>query len=55
MNPDQPVPYSAEAACAACGKFGAFKFDGETLCADCYQGRGSCCAERDVSKPVKSD
>lgn len=31
--------------CSACGRFGAYLFDGKALCSDCYQSRGSCCAE----------
>jgi hypothetical protein len=41
MPPLTPDP---DAACEACGAFGAFRFDGETLCAECYAGRGSCCS-----------
>lgn len=33
------------AVCDACGCFGAYRFDGETLCAECYAGRGSCCSK----------
>lgn len=33
-----------DAACDACGGHGAYRFEGETLCADCYAGRGSCCS-----------
>ncbi len=33
-----------DAACDACGVHGAFRFEGETLCGDCYAGRGSCCS-----------
>ncbi len=33
-----------DATCDACGAHGAFRFDGETLCGDCYAGRGSCCS-----------
>ncbi len=33
-----------EAVCDACGCHGAFRFEGETLCGDCYAGRGSCCS-----------
>ncbi|HVU26441.1 MAG TPA: hypothetical protein VHG71_01735 [Verrucomicrobiae bacterium] len=33
------------AACDGCGKFGAYHFDGRTLCAECYTGCGSCCPE----------
>lgn len=32
------------AVCDACGCFGAFRFEAETLCADCYANRGSCCS-----------
>jgi hypothetical protein len=32
-------------ACERCGRFGAYRFDGESLCADCYELRGSCCPE----------
>lgn len=31
-------------ACDACGCFGAFRFETEALCGDCYAGRGSCCS-----------
>ena len=41
------VSYQTEQMCAECGRFGAYEFDGEALCSDCYQARGSCCAERD--------
>lgn len=42
-----------ELTCHACGKFGAYAFDGEALCADCYQARGSCCAgEFECEPPV---
>ncbi|MEO6993462.1 MAG: hypothetical protein ABI273_07525 [Lacunisphaera sp.] len=39
-------------ACTQCGKFGAYAFEGEPLCGDCLQERGSCCAEREEC-PVK--
>jgi hypothetical protein len=39
------APLDEKLRCAACGRFGAHAFDGESLCADCYQERGSCCAE----------
>lgn len=32
------------AVCAACGHFGAYRFETETLCAECYANRGSCCS-----------
>ena len=37
--------HPGELTCTACGKPGAFAFDGEDLCADCCHERGSCCAE----------
>jgi hypothetical protein len=30
--------------CDACGRFGAYAFEGEALCGECYAGRGSCCS-----------
>jgi len=49
--------FRPEAACGHCGAFGAYEFDGETLCLDCYQGCGSCCSERVAKKsePVASE
>jgi hypothetical protein len=32
------------AACDACGCFGAYHFESETLCPECCAGRGSCCS-----------
>jgi hypothetical protein len=31
-------------ACDECGKFGAYKLDGQNLCDECYVLKGSCCA-----------
>jgi hypothetical protein len=39
------VRFDPTAACDRCGQFGAFLFDGQTLCGDCYETRGSCCPE----------
>lgn len=39
------VRFDESAACDTCGRFGAFRFDGGCLCADCYEKRGSCCPE----------
>jgi hypothetical protein len=46
MKPDP------ELQCDECNTFGAFEFDGHTLCLDCYEGCGSCCPE---FSPTKSD
>lgn len=32
------------AVCESCGRFGAYQFGDQYLCADCYQEQGSCCA-----------
>ncbi len=40
-----------DAVCDACGAAEAFRFDGETLCADCYAGRGSCCSPEFSGQP----
>lgn len=45
----------ADAVCDACGCHGAFRFDGETLCGDCYAGRGSCCSAEFSGRPPADD
>lgn len=37
--------FNKDAQCDRCGRFGAYELDGERLCAECYQLRGSCCPE----------
>lgn len=50
-EPSQPyamssgVPFNGNATCHRCGRFGAYEFDGDHLCAECYETRGSCCPE----------
>lgn len=39
------VKFDEHVPCEVCGRFGAYLFDGEHLCADCYETRGSCCQE----------
>lgn len=39
------VKFDDQVACDMCGHFGAYRFEGEWLCGDCYGKRGSCCAE----------
>lgn len=39
------VRFDENLACERCGRFGAYQFDGERVCADCYELRGSCCPE----------
>jgi hypothetical protein len=49
------VLHHTDLTCDTCGKFGAYAFDGENLCLDCYQSCGSCCAEREISdEPAES-
>lgn len=43
------------ATCDACGCHGAFHFDGETLCADCYADRGSCCSAEFSGRPYEEE
>lgn len=47
----QPFRLDPTAVCDACGCHGAFRFDGETLCTDCYAGRGSCCSTEFSGRP----
>lgn len=37
--------FNENAVCDICGRFGAYEFDGQRLCPDCYESRGSCCLE----------
>ena len=39
------VQFDENATCARCGRFGAFVFEEDKLCADCYEIRGACCPE----------
>ena len=39
------VRFEQEAVCEMCGRFGAYLFEGKTLCAECYEASGSCCPE----------
>jgi hypothetical protein len=39
------LKFNPNAVCNGCGRFGAYEFDGERLCAECYEARGSCCLE----------
>ena len=42
---DSSIPFEENATCSTCGQFGAYLFDDEKLCAECYEKRGSCCTE----------
>jgi hypothetical protein len=43
-NKNGGIRFDENEACESCGRFGAYAFDGEYLCPECYQQRGSCCA-----------
>jgi hypothetical protein len=43
------------AICAACGHFGAYRFETETLCAECYANRGSCCSGEFSGRPPECE
>jgi hypothetical protein len=53
MAPEDPrsdpastgVPFEPATTCDTCGRFGAYRVAGRTLCADCMTGAGSCCPE----------
>jgi hypothetical protein len=52
---DAGVQFDDQAVCDVCGKFGAFEFDGQKLCADCYESHGSCCPEFGRDDSVATD
>ena len=39
------VRFDESATCERCGRFGAYAFDGQAFCTDCYATRCSCCPE----------
>jgi hypothetical protein len=52
------VKFDENLACDRCGRFGAYQFDGERVCAECYELRGSCCPEfgaDDLWRPAEQD
>ena len=42
---EEKLRFEEEAVCEVCGRFGAYLFEGKTLCAECYETSGSCCQE----------
>lgn len=44
-----------DAVCEGCGQFGAYRFETETLCADCYANRGSCCSAEFSGRPPECE
>lgn len=56
-TPDNNAPgefrLDPEAVCDACGCYGAFRFETETLCTDCYAHRGSCCSAEFSGRPAE--
>ena len=42
-KPSENLP-DENAVCETCGKFGAYRFGDASLCLDCYEESGSCCA-----------
>ncbi len=60
MSPEPTAPgapFRAEPGltCTACGRRGAFAFDGGPLCPDCTHERGSCCAGEDDACPAPAN
>jgi hypothetical protein len=51
------VHFDDNATCTRCGRFGAYVFESEKLCSDCYETRGACCPEfggDDLTAPVNA-
>ena len=44
-----------DAACDGCGQYGAFHFEAETLCGDCYTNRGACCSAEFSGRPPECE
>jgi hypothetical protein len=42
---NRELQFDESAPCSNCGRFGAYLFDGRSLCGDCYEKCGSCCPE----------
>ncbi len=42
MPVPEPVRPSEEITCDVCGRYGAYAFEGRSLCADCCATAGSC-------------
>lgn len=45
---EETTELSKVLSCDDCGREGAFAFTGATLCPECYQLRGACCAESEM-------
>ena len=52
---EQQLRFEEEAVCEVCGRFGAYPFEGKTLCAECYEARGSCCPESATEERESSE
>lgn len=50
----EPLRDDPDAVCEQCGGLGAFRFETETLCGDCYAERGACCACDSECEPDES-
>ncbi len=42
---EETVQLDPNAVCDICGRAGSYKFEGQTICLDCYESRCSCCPE----------
>jgi hypothetical protein len=45
MSDERGIQFQEDAVCEVCGRYGAYAFEGKTLCAECYESSGSCCPE----------
>ena len=52
---EKNVRFEEETVCEVCGRFGAYLFEGKTLCAECYEASGSCCPEFERGERASSE
>jgi hypothetical protein len=50
---NRTIHFDEDATCEVCGRFGAYPFEDERLCPDCYQQRGSCCGSEFGNGPSR--
>ena len=52
---NQAIRLDEDAVCEGCGRFGAYPFEGKSLCAECYEASGSCCPESETEELGSSE
>ncbi len=55
-SPSAPPPIREDVVCERCGVYGAYAWEGATLCLQCTIEQGSCCPEFEGdSRPTVSE